>query len=49
MKEKQTVYLVKVSGHPGHGGRFHTEEDAQKAQELLSRIYEKVRIVRKVK
>ena len=49
MKEKQTVYLVKVSGHPGHGGRFWKEEEAQKAQELLARIYKKVRIVRKGK
>ena len=49
MKEKQTVYLVKVVGYPGHGGRFGNEQDAQKAQELLARIYKKVRIVRKVK
>ncbi len=49
MKEKQTVYLVKVSGHPGHGGRFGKEEDAIKAQKLLARIYKKVRIVKKAK
>ena len=47
MKQKQTVYLVKVHGHPGHGGRFWKEEEALKAQELLARIYKKVRIVKK--
>ncbi len=40
------VYVVKVVGKPGHGGRFADVDNAQRAQEVLSRIHKKkVRIV----
>ena len=46
-EEKKTVYVVKVVGKPGCGGRTTDKEYAEQLQEVLSRQHKNVRTVEK--
>lgn len=46
-QEKQTIYVVKVAGHPGHGARTIDKDYAEQVKEALQREYRSVRIVKK--